>query len=174
MIDNNDDPNKINSSINDHDGDDLMDEEISNKEENPYNDILNKKDNSLIDDVDNDKEIDREDDRGLIEQNSSVIVWEIEGLYDNDGKLLKPRVLKNKPPTLIVSDGVDNEVSFLLTKNLSMHLNGALNQVYNAYYGISPKNSDNPGSLMWNIKRSAPFLVIVALLIVAFILSNFF
>ena len=174
MIDSNDNLNNVDNDSDGHNEDYLTSEDNSKKEENPYNDILNKKDDLLIDDVNNDKEIDRDDDRGLIDQNNSVIVWEIEGLYDSDGKLLKPRVLKNKPPTLIVSDGVDNEVSFLLTKNLSMHLNGAFNQVYNAYYGISPKNNDNPGSFMWNIKRSAPFLVIVGLLIVAFVLSNFF
>lgn len=122
----------------------------------------------------NDKEIDRSEDRGLIEQNQSVVVWRIENLHDTDGKIFSPRALKANPPTLIVSDGEDNEVTFLLTKNLAMHLNGAFSQVYHAYYGISTKSSDNPGSFAWNLKRSSPFIVIIVLLIVAFVLSNFF
>ena len=143
------------------------------EEVDSFQEVLEKNESTTTEEF-NDKEIDRSEDRGLIEQNQSVVVWRIENLHDTDGKIFSPRALKANPPTLIVSDGEDNEVTFLLTKNLAMHLNGAFSQVYHAYYGISTKSSDNPGSFAWNLKRSSPFIVIIVLLIVAFVLSNFF
>lgn len=156
------------SRENNEDLDDILPE---SEEVNSFQEVLEK---DTTTEEFNDKEIDRSEDRGLIEQNQSVVAWRIENLYDTDGKMFSPRVLKSNPPSLIVSDGEDNEVAFLLTKNLTMHLNGAFSQVYHAYYGISTKSSDNPGSFAWNLKRSSPFIVIIVLLIVAFVLSNFF
>lgn len=152
---------------------DLDDILPKSEEVDSFQEVLEKSESTTTEES-NDKEIDRSEDRGLIEQNQSVVAWRIENLYDTDGKMFSPRVLKSNPPSLIVSDGEDNEVAFLLTKNLTMHLNGAFSQVYHAYYGISTKSSDNPGSFAWNLKRSSPFIVIIVLLIVAFVLSNFF
>lgn len=152
---------------------DLDDILPKSEEVDSFQEVLEKSESTTTEES-NDKEIDRSEDRGLIEQNQSVVVWRIENLHDTDGKIFSPRALKANPPTLIISDGEDNEVTFLLTKNLAMHLNGAFSQVYHAYYGISTKSSDNPGSFAWNLKRSSPFIVIIVLLIVAFVLSNFF
>ena len=152
---------------------DLDDILPKSEEVDSFQEVLEESESTTTEEF-NDKEIDRSEDRGLIEQNQSVVVWRIENLHDTDGKIFSPRALKANPPTLIVSDGEDNEVTFLLTKNLAMHLNGAFSQVYHAYYGISTKSSENPGSFAWNLKRSSPFIVIIVLLIVAFVLSNFF
>lgn len=74
------------------------------------------------------------------QQEEAVVKWDIQGLYDDLGKVRSKRSLKNNPPLLVVSDSTDSTVSFVLTKNLAGNLARHFENTHRAYYGISPKS----------------------------------
>lgn len=74
------------------------------------------------------------------QQEEAVVKWDIQGLYDDLGKVRSKRSLKNNPPLLVVSDSTDSTVSFVLTKNLAGNLARHFENTHRAYYGIRPKS----------------------------------
>lgn len=75
----------------------------------------------------------------IAQQEEAVVKWDIQGLYDEDGKVRSKRSLRNNPPLLVVSDSTDVTASFVLTKDLSGNLAKHFENTYRAYYGIRPK-----------------------------------
>ena len=76
----------------------------------------------------------------IAQQDEAVVSWDINGLYDEFGKVRSKRSLKNNPPTLIVSDSNGDTASFVLTKDLSGVLARHMENTNRAYYGIRPKS----------------------------------
>ena len=76
----------------------------------------------------------------LVKQDDAIVFWQIEGLYDDEGKVRSKRSLRNNPPVLKVSDSNGNASEFLLTKELSGTMASHLENTYRAYYGIRPRS----------------------------------
>lgn len=80
------------------------------------------------------------DDSSVIaQQEDAVVKWDIQGLYDDQGKVRSKRSLRNNPPMLVISDSTDTTASFVLTKDLSANLAKHFENTHRAYYGIRPK-----------------------------------
>lgn len=75
----------------------------------------------------------------IAQQNEAVVRWNIEGLYDEDGKVRSKRSLKNNPPIFVVSDSNGEEATFVLTKSLAGILANHFENAHRAYYGIRPR-----------------------------------
>jgi len=82
-----------------------------------------------------------EDESSVIaQQDEALVSWDIQGLYDDYGKVRSKRSLRNNPPALVVSDSNGDSATFVLTKNLSAVLAKHMENTNRAYYGIRPKS----------------------------------
>lgn len=72
-------------------------------------------------------------------QQEVVVDWDIENLYDDQGKIRGKRSLRNNPPLLVVSNSDGQAVSFVLSKDLSGILARHFENANRAFYGIRPK-----------------------------------
>lgn len=76
----------------------------------------------------------------VAQQDEAVVKWNIEGLYDEDGKVRGKRSLRNNPPLFVVSDSNGEEATFVLTKDLAGVLANHFENAHRAYYGIRPRD----------------------------------
>jgi len=82
-----------------------------------------------------------EDEASVIaQQDEALVSWDIQGLYDDYGKVRSKRSLRNNPPALVVSDSNGDTATFVLTKGLSAVLAKHMENTNRAYYGIRPKS----------------------------------
>ena len=84
----------------------------------------------------NDKPVDEGDNFAVFEQGEGLIAWTIQNLTDEEGKMRSKRQLRLDPPVLRIEDGGGGEVNFTLTREFTKSLNGALEEVRLATYGI--------------------------------------
>jgi len=76
----------------------------------------------------------------IVQQDEALVSWDIQGLYDEYGKVRSKRSLRNNPPALVVSDSNGDTATFVLTKGLSATLAKHMENTNRAYYGIRPKS----------------------------------
>lgn len=120
--------------------------EPSTAEEEPEEDELEPSESRsyLEDDEDwaaaNDSIIHEDEASVIAQQDDALVSWDIEGLYDDYGKVRSKRSLRNNPPALVVSDSNGDTATFVLTKNLSAVLAKHLENTNRAFYGIRPKS----------------------------------
>lgn len=119
------------------------------------------------------------EDSVIAQQEEAVVSWDIQGLYDEQGKVRGKRSLKNNPPMLVISDSNGENATFVLTKDLSAILARHLDNTHRAYYGIRPKDelsfkdkiSDAKTGLRENMGKAIVIGgILLALLIFGFIL----
>jgi len=119
------------------------------------------------------------EDTVIAQQEDAVVSWDIQGLYDESGKVRGKRSLRNNPPMLVISDSGGENATFVLTKDLSGVLARHFDNAHRAYYGIRPKDeltlkeklSDAKTGLRENMGKAIVVGgLLVALLIFGFIL----
>lgn len=158
---------------------DNFDVNVSNNKENASEAIL---DSYFNDDEAclsiNEELLNVEDNSVIVKQDDVLVSWSIENLYDDNGKVLSKRELKNSPPILKVVNSNDEEVAFVLTKELSAILANHFENTYRAYFGLRPKSertfrekiSDTKNTLS---EHKGKFIffggVIVALIVASFV-----
>jgi len=115
----------------------------------------------------------------IAQQEDAVVSWDIQGLYDDSGKVRGKRSLRNNPPMFVVSDSSGDSATFVLTKELSGVLARHMDNAHRAFYGIRPKDelsfkeklSDARTGLRENMGKAIVVGgLLVALLIFGFIL----
>lgn len=74
----------------------------------------------------------------IAQQPEGVVTWDIEGLYNENGKVLNKYLLRLNPPKLVVQDSNGEQAEFLITKDLSDLLSQQFEIVSKAYHGIRP------------------------------------
>jgi len=117
------------------------------------------------------------EDTVIAQQEDAVVSWDIQGLYDETGKVRGKRSLKNNPPMLVISDSTGENATFVLTKDLSGVLARHFDNTHRAYYGIRPKDeltfkeklSDAKTGLRENMGKA----IVVGGLLVALLLFGF-
>lgn len=82
----------------------------------------------------------QDEDTVIAQQEDAVVSWDIQGLYDENGKVRSKRSLRNNPPMLVISDSLGENATFVLTKDLAGVLSRHFDNTYRAYYGIRPKS----------------------------------
>ena len=87
-----------------------------------------------------DEVLQQDEDTVIVQQEEAVVKWDIQGLYDETGKVRSKRSLRNNPPMLVISDSLGENATFVLTKELSGILARHFDNTYRAYYGIRPKD----------------------------------
>lgn len=110
----------------------------------------------------------------VAQQNEAVVKWNIEGLYDEDGKVRGKRSLRNNPPLFVVSDSNGEEATFVLTKELSGVLANHFENAHRAYYGIRPRDEmsfrEKLGEAKTGIKNNMGKAIIIGGLLVGLLI----
>lgn len=84
-------------------------------------------------------------DNGILQQQEDVIGWELNNFYDESGKQRGRFALRSDPPTFRVrhkrSDGAEDVVEFVVSKQLAGEFEQVFKNVRGAYYGMTPKET---------------------------------
>lgn len=112
-----------------------------------------------------DEVLQQDEDTVIVQQEDAVVKWDIQGLYDESGKVRSKRSLRNNPPMLVISDSLGENATFVLTKELSGILARHFDNTYRAYYGIRPKDElsfkEKMGEAKTGIQRNMGKVIIV-------------
>lgn len=112
-----------------------------------------------------DEVLQQDEDTVIVQQEEAVVKWDIQGLYDETGKVRSKRSLRNNPPMLVISDSLGDNATFVLTKELSGILARHFDNTYRAYYGIRPKDEltfkEKLGEARTGIQRNMGKLIII-------------
>lgn len=120
----------------------------------------------------NDKVIASEYLSSMIEQDDTLIYFEVDNIYKNNKNLdfRSRRSMRKDPPVLTIQDDANNLASFYLTEKLNDELIAILKQVDRAYLGFGePKKEDVPDKLIDKIgyyARNNPIKVIIPLILI--------
>lgn len=80
----------------------------------------------------------------IVQQMENVITWEINGLYDNNGKINKKLSLKRNPPVFTISSSDGAVAEFVVTKDMSFQMYKNFETIYKAYFGIDDRKKNIP------------------------------
>lgn len=147
--------------------------------DDPSSDATPEQSDSYLDDDElfaaaSDRVIQQDEDFVVVQQVDAVVKWDIQGLYDEAGKVRSKRSLRNNPPMLVVSDSLGDNASFVLTKELSGILARHFDNTYRAYYGIRPKDEltfkEKMGEAKTGIQRNMGKLIIVGGLLIGLLI----
>lgn len=118
--------------------------------------------------------IQQDEDFVVVQQEDAVVKWDIQGLYDENGKVRSKRSLRNNPPMLVISDSLGDNATFVLTRELSGVLARHFDNTYRAYYGIRPKDElsfkEKMGEAKTGIQRNMGKLIIVGGLLIGLLI----
>lgn len=78
----------------------------------------------------------KDDEMTIIQQMNNIVTWEVDGLYNKNGKLNSKRTLKSEPPIFIISSSTGDTAEFLVTKEMSFNLYKTFETVYKGYFGL--------------------------------------
>lgn len=114
----------------------------------------------------------------IVKQQEAVVKWDIQGLYDEHGKVRAKRSLKNNPPMLEISNSFGENATFVLTKDLSGVLARHFDNTYRAYYGIRPKDEmsfkDKLSETKAGIRENMGKTIVIGGLLLALLIFGFF
>lgn len=125
-----------------------------------------------------DKILHQDEDTAIAQQEDAVVSWDIQGLYDETGKVRGKRSLRNNPPMLVISDSLGENATFVLTKNLSGILARHFDNTYRAYYGIRPKDElsfkEKLSDAKTELRNNMGKLIIVGGILLGLLIFGFF
>lgn len=114
----------------------------------------------------------------IAQQEDAVVKWDIQGLYDERGKVRSKRSLRNNPPIFVVSDSNGEEATFILTKDLSAALARNFENANRAYYGIKPRDEmkfrEKLGEAKQGFRENMGKAIVVGGLLVALLIFGIF
>lgn len=154
-------------------------EESAAPVEEPTSDAASEQSDSYLDDDElvtaaSDLVIQQDEDFVVVQQEDAVVKWDIQGLYDENGKVRSKRSLRNNPPMLVISDSLGDNATFVLTRELSGVLARHFDNTYRAYYGIRPKDElsfkEKMGEAKTGIQRNMGKLIIVGGLLIGLLI----
>lgn len=162
-------------------------------EENENAPVEQDKDDFTKDDVDsdvvdddlevlasNDEVVASADAMSALAQGEDFMVWNIEGLYDDDtGRVFKSRQLKQNPPILHIENMRDGETyfaNFVLTRDFAKTLEAGLRTTTRAYSGVTDSKPFTKEGMKMRVEeliewvKAHPFGVSVIGLVLVFII----
>lgn len=154
-------------------------EESAATVEEPTSDATPEQSDTYLDDDElvtaaSDLVIQQDEDFVVVQQEDAVVKWDIQGLYDENGKVRSKRSLRNNPPMLVISDSLGDNATFVLTRELSGVLARHFDNTYRAYYGIRPKDElsfkEKMGEAKTGIQRNMGKLIIVGGLLIGLLI----
>lgn len=154
-------------------------EESAATVEEPTSDATPEQSDNYLDDDElvtaaSDLVIQQDEDFVVVQQEDAVVKWDIQGLYDENGKVRSKRSLRNNPPMLVISDSLGDNATFVLTRELSGVLARHFDNTYRAYYGIRPKDElsfkEKMGEAKTGIQRNMGKLIIVGGLLIGLLI----
>lgn len=124
-----------------------------------------------------DKIIHKDEISVIAQQEDAVVNWDIQGLYDDQGKVRGKRSLRNNPPMLVISDSNGESATFVLTKDLSGVLARHFDNTHRAYYGIRPKDElsfkEKLGDAKTGLRENMGKALVVGGLLIALLIFGF-
>jgi len=114
----------------------------------------------------------------IAQQEDAVVKWDIQGLYDERGKVRSKRSLRNNPPVFVVSDSNGEEATFILTKGLSAALARNFENANRAYYGIKPRDEmkfkEKLGEAKQGLRENMGKAIVIGGLLLALLIFGIF
>lgn len=114
----------------------------------------------------------------IAQQEEAVVKWDIQGLYDERGRVRSKRSLKNNPPVFVVSDSNGEEATFILTKELSAALARNFENANRAYYGIKPRGEmkfkDKLGEAKQGLRENMGKAIVIGGLLLGLLIFGIF
>lgn len=91
--------------------------------------------------------LNEEDDSAAVKQDEGILTWEMLGVYNEEGETHRKTYLRENPPILLVESSQGEEVSIILTRELTRTLSKSFGDLEKAYYGHRRSRGDARGLL---------------------------
>lgn len=91
--------------------------------------------------------ISEEDDAAVIKQEEGLLTWQILGVYNDEGKTHRGIYLRENPPILLMESSQGEEVSIVLTRDLTRTLSTTFKDLNRAYHGHRRTRGESRGIL---------------------------
>lgn len=77
----------------------------------------------------------------IVKQSDTVVSWQVDNFYKENGEPRSARSLKNDPPIFTVGDSRGESVSFVVTKEFARQLESVMGDIYRGYFNVSSKRA---------------------------------
>lgn len=77
----------------------------------------------------------------IVKQSDTVVSWQVDNFYKENGEPRSARSLKNDPPIFTVGDSRGESVSFVVTKEFARQLESIMGDIHRGYFNVSSKRA---------------------------------